>query len=818
MSYRNACGRKIAMGELSMHNKTAGSEAIGSENAVAWSRTEKAIYIATAIFVIGLAYAYCFHMSRGISFDEIGLHNPIYMYLTTGRMTYPMHGQFNYMVVHPPTHYLVAALLMKGGLPLFSASAAPLFALTGILTVVVYTGRFQFFVAVALLLGFFCSVFIWSEFYTVRPDLIVTVAWFVGLVTFQAAKNCAWSSWRLLVASMFMVYAASCHYWGVAALASILVPIAALVYDYRSDWRRLVKPLSMVFVGGAIVGLPFLIFFVIPYTSEILEMIRGVQGQGGLSDAFRRHLLSYAAFAQRIEQGDLVSRMLVTTLTAPVLLLHVPASFVAFPILVSRPQLRLFGCAGIVLPLFIIFFSQGKQVGYRGYFTPEIALYLVAILFAIMGASRYVLGRWASGYPRSKFIAPLRHAAYVLLAIVALLQVPFSSSSGNKWSWTRNLDALETSRAAALAVLGPRASVATISAGNWYTGGGHYVWNAFDELIAVNRKRTPVGAYLTGIDAIVVDNNYWNATPQYAPVGEWYRDGILKLRGFVFPDEPLNKGMMNYFLSSNPKPIVGFLLKEDIVERFDEALGGSTSLIVLTCDKPAHVRKPASAIYQYSYAYNAAPSPTTPQMVFLVVNANDANSIVESARPSCTPRDLVRGTLTRMTNAELREQATKLDEPIKFVERREEFNLPTKEQWTNSRSISLSEMATGDAVEKRPQKLVGRSAALPWAYIGRLDLAVQCISSGGWVVVALRVQNGEIGVGVENLAGNDFLVRRFLPPSNALQSIHLPLESFREAGKFVVQNGKYSASSGVEIESVQIVNSDPNAPTSCASN
>ena len=188
------------------------SEKLDTNDVMAWSMMEEVVYMAAALATIGLAYGYCFHMDRVIVFDEIGLHNPIYTYLTTGHMTYPMHGHFDFMVVHPPTHYFLIALIMKAGLPLLFASAIPLWILTVLLTAIIYTGRFSFIASISLLLGFFTAFYIWSEFYTIRPDLMVTAAWFVGLVTFQAARNNAWSLWRLFLGSSLLVYAACSHY------------------------------------------------------------------------------------------------------------------------------------------------------------------------------------------------------------------------------------------------------------------------------------------------------------------------------------------------------------------------------------------------------------------------------------------------------------------------------------------------------------------------------------------------------------------------------------------------------------------------------
>src|SRR5262249_11842513 len=160
--------------------------------------------------------------------------NSIYMYMSTGRITFPMHWQPDFMTVHPPTHYVLTALLMQAGLPLFDAAAASIFALMLLIGVLLYSGRFSFASAVGLFLAIFLATFIWGDFYTIRPDLLVTYLWFGGVVAMQAAKNCAWSYWRLFLGSALSVAAGCVHYWGIAAIAGILVFSLALLWERRS--------------------------------------------------------------------------------------------------------------------------------------------------------------------------------------------------------------------------------------------------------------------------------------------------------------------------------------------------------------------------------------------------------------------------------------------------------------------------------------------------------------------------------------------------------------------------------------------------------
>jgi hypothetical protein len=129
-------------------------------------------------------------------------------------------------------------------------------------------------------------------------------------------------------------------------------------------------------------------------------------------------------------------------------------------------------------------------------------------------------------------------------------------------------------------------------------------------------------------------------------------------------------------------------------------------------------------------------------------------------------------------------------------------------------SLPLDRMmqSSANSVQHEGDRVIGRSPPIPWAYIGKLDIQSACMASGGWVVVDLRVNKGQIGVGVLNRAEDNFLVRRFVAPSDNFQSVYLPMGSYREAGGFIVQNGDMRISSEVEIRSVKLTKNDPDAP------
>jgi len=147
---------------------------------------------------------------------------------------------------------------------------------------------------------------------------------------------------------------------------------------------------------------------------------------------------------------------------------------------------------------------------------------------------------------------------------------------------------------------------------------------------------------------------------------------------------------------------------------------------------------------------------------------------------------------------------------------------PTASDLALARTLPISAMDLADSravLSFGTASVVARSAAIPWAYIGRLQLHTDCARSGdqGWVSVTLRVSRGTIGIGALNRARDDFLVRSFLEPSKEFQTIFLFLNSFRDASEFIVQNGEGNTVSESVIRRIQIIGRGGHGLVECRS-
>ena len=628
---------------------------------------ERAVFLVAATVICILSYAYCFHMYRAIVFDEVGLYNPVYMFAATGKIIYPMHGQFDFMTVHPPPHYVLTALLMKAGLSVFKASAVPIFVLIILIVGLLYTGGFSFGSAVALLLAVFLATFIWGEFYTIRPDLMVTYLWFSGLVALQSARNRNWSLWRLFFGTALSVAAASMHYWGIAALAGVVVFCLVLLRDHGWRINGTARPFAAIAAGGLLVGVPFLMLFVIPQFSDIVAMVQGVQGSGGPINAFQRHMESYAALARRID-FDTWIRWLISILTAPVLDWKIPAVAIGVPLLALWRDVRALAIAGAWLPLFVLFYSQGKQVGYTGYLMPEMTIYFAGIILLAIKVPAYLFSE--------TFRPMVQTGVAVAIVVLALVQVPTSMGLG--FGWTPGLDLLEISRGAAMTIVGRNAVTGISSAGTWYTGGGRYVWSAFDDLVEANEAKVDIEAYLEPIDALVVDGNWWNAAPDLAPISSWYLKHLLHLKGFVLPTASRTFANFelfsgNLFVAAKRQPVTGYFIDKKKITKFTQFANGEATFAVLSCPKVIDLSSLSTPFYKMSFAYMSKPQEKAPQIVVLGVVGDDDLPNRIASQSGCIVRDAIRGSLTDASRDELKKLGSAdFRSPMSFYQSRDE--------------------------------------------------------------------------------------------------------------------------------------------------
>jgi hypothetical protein len=783
-----------------------------------WSRLQRRVFTLLAIAVCVLTCVYSLFIEREISSDEPGLYNAIYTFVETGRMAYPLNGQPEFMTIHPPTHYLLVGLLQKLGLSLFHAAAVPLIALTTLIAIIVATGGFGFAMALALLLACFSANVIWADYLTVRPDLHLTLAWFAGLVTLEAARNRQWSSSRLALGSALSVYAATLHYWGLAACAMPLVYMCSAALAHRHDRQFLATRFASMSIGGLAVGLPFLIWFVVPHWEGIITDVGGVQGDGGLGTAVARHLDAYASFVQR-STTSWGPRPIETAFLYPVLALRIPAVLAAVVLLFGCRR-YLFAVAGSLVPAFVLLYSQGKAIGTTLYFTPEMTLYLTGAFACCFSVAQWVFAT----APRP--VGRLAAVVAGMLVVTSLAQVPAAAGSG--WRWTKSLDHLELSRAAGFDVLGPDTLVGMISLEPWYSAGGRYAWIAANELSMANQAGKDVDFYLRSVKAFVIDRDWWHALPGLAPLGSWYLDRKLSLFGFVLPTSHSARNQFMLFASRDgPARVRGYFLSASGGQLFEQAENGMTAVSIWKCPTPVAESSFAGSFYRKGFHYNAEPGPTSPTIVILGSEWDGQPKVDEEARAlGCQSRDVVRGRLTSvgaetlLSSLRQRDQRTQIAQSFsdaiamsRGLERPGEapsaHRVATQIIWDRA---SIAGLSSSERRNELP--IVVKPPARPWARGATLPLRIAGDRSSDLLVrVRARIQGGDAAFWIVPPDDRGSLATAVRESSDESVTVNLIVGANLDAGSLAIMNGERgSARTLVELQAIDVFRLDPDTP------
>src|SRR5689334_20475569 len=305
-------------------------------------RNEKIPYADWLILAVAVLFAACALLyqcfsERLVYFDEVGLYNPVYMYLHYGKMTYPAHEHPEAMFVHPPVHYLLVATLMRVGLSIFHAAGLISVLLFILLAAFTVFSKFPFTVKAGLLFGMFMGGFIWNEALVLRPDLTLALSWAAGLVALEGARLDGWNVRRLVAGGFLLALATGVHYTGVAAGLGLLV---YAVWICRTlPWRDARNRMLWMMVGVSVFALPDLVLFIIPHYKEIVSLSLSVERSAPPGSAFVRHLESYKVWKQSLPFFA-ATHPVTSFLTGFLFRWSIPAAFVGPPLLALIPATR----------------------------------------------------------------------------------------------------------------------------------------------------------------------------------------------------------------------------------------------------------------------------------------------------------------------------------------------------------------------------------------------------------------------------------------------------------------------------------------------
>lgn len=508
--------------------------------------------------------------------DETGLFNPVYMFIHTGRMTYPIYYNWDMMVVHPPVHYIELALLTLLGMSFAYAEAVPAIVFSAAVVLLINTSRMDIRAKVALQFGYFAALAInigpgQNALHGVRPDVHVAIAWFAGLVALESGRLANWHTPRLALGAFLLTYASGIHYFGAIAFLGVAVYLAWVTWSLR--WGAIVPVVAMM-AGGLAFGVPYLVLFVLPDRAAILQMTGSVQQSGGVTEALSRHFAQY-----QFTDTLLVSRLEWPSLSAwfmhEALAHNIPLLLVALPVLLLSRSTRGIALAALPLPLFVMFYSQAKSAGY---YVPEYMLYLSSVALLCFGILELAVSRLS--------LARVRKWAMPVLTLLLVADTASSTMHVDKIGSAQIplVHPMDVARAAGKQMLGNRALVAG-RIGMWYASGADGWWEVESDLLWRNLGTLDIRKYAAQFDAIADQYHMSNATSndREETLSSWYAEGILGLRGFYFDTQ--NRSDLSYMLldAVTGQSVTGYAHNDNSVVQFQQSDAGDAVFSTLVC-------------------------------------------------------------------------------------------------------------------------------------------------------------------------------------------------------------------------------------------
>jgi hypothetical protein len=601
--------------------------------------------------------------------DETGLYNPIYEFVQTGRMTYPVYSFYDAMFVHPPVHYLEIGLLMKAGFSLAYAEAVAPILLSAIVLLVICLSTFTLPVKIGLLFGYFAGLTFYlpagitdfsptptpfMSLHEIRPDVEVAMVWFAGLVALESGRVANWDVKRLALGSALLTYASGIHYFAAIAFSGALVYVAwSLLVLRRAAWPRI----ASIVAGGSLVGVPYIAFFVIPQWDGIRLMASSVQGTGTVADAITRHYAEYQAMRTILSEFG-PALPLASALILPTLSVGVPLFCVSTLLLLLLPNTRGLALAALPLQLFVFAYSQGKS---GGYYLPELIIYFAATSTALATLTLALLRKLP--LPR----VPELGAALLTTALAASTLLATPRLSPIDFSLLPLTHPMELARAAGRDMLGPDATVAG-RIGLWYASGAQSWRELESDVLWQPVKNKDMTAYFSRFDAIADQYHMSNATSNDVnkSLSSWFVDGTLNIRAFYFAGRAYNTLSYVLFQPGPAAHVIGYASDNNQLYRFDEQSNGDTVFAAIVCPTGIDLTAiTSSRSFENVLLLPGDNAPSDHQVITLLMPLQDYQSLY-ATRVGCVTRDELTGRLRTADRALLLERLFQDDRPIQF--------------------------------------------------------------------------------------------------------------------------------------------------------
>jgi hypothetical protein len=588
------------------------------------------------------------------------------MYLHYGVVTYPVHGQFDTMTVHPPTHYWILGTLMKVGLPPFYAEAVPPLALFLLAIWLILRSEWSIAIKAGLLVGL--SVPFLSgggvhpgEFIPrMRPETHFTIAWYAALLSLEGARVSGWLRGRLLLGSTLLTYASTMHYPVAPACLGLLVYVIWVLRDkgLRRGWRELGALLG----GTLIVGIAYLGFFVAPHWHEIVQFIKSADRTGGPLASVSEHMRAYGDIYRRLN-GNVPKLILLP------LLAGIPTILISTGVLAVPRETRGMAISSLPYPLFLLL-GVTQKFWQRGYYMPELMLYYASIGLVICAIAHLSVRTFLAKRHTVRALAPVAGAG-LLVATLGTAGV-FAAVDVSTLTNPQRHEAT-VARAAGRSILGRNVLLGSRNAIMFYASGATHYFDVVPDLLMTSRPPDDLPGYFAGFDAIVEHPSFsdWTWNENRESLISWYLKGLLRLRGFYLSATSID---LSYLLlnTGGAKKTQGYgRLEDGSVVRFLEGSDGAYRFVALRCHGDRVGTLNIREILRADYGLpGTAPTKPSGWVVVFVVPAKDLEDSRSRLPRRCLIHQEIPLSLERVEPNWLSE-ALAADPPIRFFPDRE---------------------------------------------------------------------------------------------------------------------------------------------------
>jgi hypothetical protein len=706
---------------------------------------------------------------------------------------------------------------MRWGWTLTHAAAADSVLFLCIACVLLVLSRFTLPVKFGLLFGTFLGALIWNDLLTVRPDLSLALAWIAGLIALESARLANWSPWRLAIGSLSLVYASAVHYPGL--FAQMAVVIYAVWACYQLPWRRLPAILGALMIGPCLIGIPYLLLFVIPFQNQIRETVLRHQGEGGLLVALRNHFQTYDIWAQGWS-FEVHHQPLVQSLLMPLWSLHIPIALIGPLLFFAFRSTRGLAISALPQVLFIVFGARHKQPGYSGYYAPEAILYLSGVIAVFFAGAFHFVSRI-----KSKTWAVVTTA--LLVAGFTGLALHDKPTVVANVKLVPDLKDLDVGRAVSREILGPSALVGATGAGVWYTGGAEHLYPSLtlDLLYPATVAKFSPKQLLSQFDAVVMDADQswatWNK--ERVTLTSLLASGDLNMNGFWFGDRRRNRssGLSLLMLGSNQGPMRGFASNGGKTYKFEPSPRADSVLFCAVCpigDLQSNFQFDYYATFYLPWTNNDDPrgvtDPADPRSVirFLLVSRQQFQKEVLPMTTRCKTRYQILGQLVEVDQDAMVAKLRTDDRPIKFY-RDIAAALGGSGKLNSGNTVRVQGVLQLDQLKAAEQARVSKTSD-GWRVttdsnveFGAVSIPMQATSaaSSGYVYVRAQILGGTIGLSVRNHR-NIFIAPEVVWEAHDPEAeVYIPIPSFEDVAGLVVRNLDRHGPSTIVLKDAAVV-------------